>query len=303
MEPSQSLTCSAASLHAGEALFASQSQAVDWLLLEYPGAWGAKAVEESCLPEAVRRRLLAFEQAAGRPRRVQLIRRGRPLEGQPIHWFACRSSEQAPRILEGRLESYADLLSLDLEGLFAEQPPAGAQTRREALFLVCTHGRRDRCCARAGLPVYEALLETQAERVWQTSHVGGHRFAANLVCFPHGIGYGRLTPQEAQQAAAAYLEGRLVVEKLRGRACHPAPVQAAEYFLRSQRGLDSLEAARLARAENTGGGAWQVIFTLPGGGQAAVHLQAQTGALEVLTSCGDERPSLADRYRLERLDG
>ena len=51
----------------------------------------------------------------------------------------------------------------------------------EPVFLVCTHGKRNVCCARLGVPLAQALATRHPGQVWETTHVGGHRFAANLV--------------------------------------------------------------------------------------------------------------------------
>jgi hypothetical protein len=65
-------------------------------------------------------------------------------------------------------------------------------------LLVCTHGSRDVCCGRFGYPIYEELRRrytTGSEgglRVWRTSHLGGHRFAPNLMDLPEGRYWGRL---------------------------------------------------------------------------------------------------------------
>lgn len=63
--------------------------------------------------------------------------------------------------------------------------------------LVCTHGSRDRCCASLGYPVYQKLRRGSAPgtngamRVWQSSHLGGHRFAPNLLDLPEGRSWVR----------------------------------------------------------------------------------------------------------------
>ena len=74
--------------------------------------------------------------------------------------------------------------------------PGGAPTTRPT-FLVCTHGRRDACCAGRGWPVAVSLTERFPEQTWQCSHVGGDRFAGNVVILPHGLYYGRVTPENA----------------------------------------------------------------------------------------------------------
>ena len=45
------------------------------------------------------------------------------------------------------------------------------------LLLVCTHGRRDACCAQFGRPTAMALARRYGTAVWETTHVGGDRFA------------------------------------------------------------------------------------------------------------------------------
>lgn len=77
--------------------------------------------------------------------------------------------------------------------------------------------------------------------VWQTTHVGGCRFAANLICLPHGLYYGRLTPETAVAAAAAHAGGRVELDVYRGRAGAPQAVQSAKYHTRRQEGLTGID--------------------------------------------------------------
>ncbi len=62
----------------------------------------------------------------------------------------------------------------------------------DPILLVCTNGKRDACCALRGRALMTALAADHAERTWECTHLGGHRFAGNLVCLPHGIVYGRV---------------------------------------------------------------------------------------------------------------
>ena len=52
------------------------------------------------------------------------------------------------------------------------------------MWLVCTNGKRDACCARDGLPVARALAALRPDEAWECSHLGGHRFAANVALAP-----------------------------------------------------------------------------------------------------------------------
>ena len=98
------------------------------------------------------------------------------------------------------LERYDDLLELDLAS-------AGDQVEHP-LLLVCTHGKHDRCCAKFGRPLYDAVREqVDEEWVWQSTHVGGDRFAGNLVVLPDGVYYGRVEPSEAWPLLECALAG------------------------------------------------------------------------------------------------
>jgi hypothetical protein len=65
-----------------------------------------------------------------------------------------------------------------LEVLSGSDP---GEVSEEPIYLVCTHGRHDACCAVRGRPVAAALAAAYPERTWECSHIGGDRFAANVV--------------------------------------------------------------------------------------------------------------------------
>ena len=65
------------------------------------------------------------------------------------------------------------------------------------ILLVCTHGVHDTCCALRGRPVAAALAARWPGQVWECSHVGGDRFAPNVVVLPDGFYYGNLDPETA----------------------------------------------------------------------------------------------------------
>lgn len=65
-------------------------------------------------------------------------------------------------------------------------------------IFICTHGRHDKCCAKYGQKVAEVMRkhlekENLNIEVWESSHLGGHRFAPTLIDFPNGYSYGRLS--------------------------------------------------------------------------------------------------------------
>ena len=106
------------------------------------------------------------------------------------------------------------------------------------MFLVCTHGLRSTCCARFGGPLAQALAARHPGQVWESTHVGGHRFAANLVILPHGLYYGPVGLEAAAAAISAYQRGTVTPGRYRGRAGQPKPIQETEHeLLRADRAL------------------------------------------------------------------
>ena len=111
-------------------------------------------------------------------------------------------------------------------------PRAGAGRRRptpadEPVLLVCTHGRHDTCCALRGRPVAAALAQRWPDWTWECSHVGGDRFAANLVLLPDGAYYGYLDPSPRCGWSRGTWPVRVDAGYLRGLSTEPPIVQAA----------------------------------------------------------------------------
>jgi hypothetical protein len=257
----QPFFCSELSRRAGEKTFGTASTGGTWLLLEYAGAWGPKPLEQSALAPEVK----AFFQRTLEtiPRsRLLFIKRGRA-GGETFSFFVVRTRERKPFAVRYELDSYASLTGLDVARAAAGEPSGGGTLTREPIFLVCTHGRRDKCCSKFGVPVYRGLRESACEQVWQSSHVGGDRFAANLVCFPHGLFYAHMTEETGRLAAAEYAAGRLLLDKYRGRACYGHPAQAAEFFTRAETNLTGLADLRFHSSERTGEQSWRVRFHGP----------------------------------------
>jgi (2Fe-2S) ferredoxin len=139
-----------------------------------------------------------------------------------------------------------ELTRLDLDGVSRGEAPDWTPVAGP-LFGVCTHGRHDACCAERGRPVAAALSGSHPGQTWEISHMGGDRFAANMVVLPEGLYYGRMEPGTASQVASLHEEGRVDIERLRGRASQPMPVQYAEIALRRHLEEDRLDAIRLVR--------------------------------------------------------
>lgn len=117
-------------------------------------------------------------------------------------------------------------------------PPAIGEAVDGDVWLVCAHGRRDACCAAHGRPVASALAAAGHD-VWETTHTGGHRFAATAVLLPDGLALGRLDTVAPSTLARELTGGTLPASLLRGRCAVPGPVQAAEAHARATLGIDA----------------------------------------------------------------
>ena len=89
-----------------------------------------------------------------------------------------------------------ELTGIDLDAVSRGEAPDWPRVDGP-LFGVCTHGRHDACCAERGRPVAAALTASHPAETWEISHMGGDRFAANMVVLPEGLYYGRMDPGTA----------------------------------------------------------------------------------------------------------
>jgi hypothetical protein len=207
-----------------------------WLLIEHPGPWPHEPAD-AVLPGTVR---TVVSEAAGLGIRVQLIRRPGS-RGASGGVFAGWTAGSEPWLRRGDVSA---LDGLDLEGLASGRPVDFGSPVREPVFLVCAHTQRNACCARFGGPLARSLATRYPGQVFQTTHVGGHRFAANLVILPHGLYYGPVGVPEATAAIGAYERGAVTPGRYRGRAGQPRPAQEAEHEVLTRTG--SLLVAALA---------------------------------------------------------
>jgi hypothetical protein len=227
----------------GESLHATASRVDTWILIEYRGLWAHDAVDGSALSGELKAHLAAERRRLPHAR-VLFVRRTERRGSDGLAAFVARTDGGIRRL---DLERYDDLVGIDLAG-------AGAPVDHP-LFLVCTHGKHDRCCAKFGRPLYDAVREQVEDAwVWQSSHIGGDRFAGNLVVLPDGVYYGRVEPGEVWPVVAAALERRVHLPCYRGRSSLGFAAQAAELAVREHTGLLGLDEVdvRSIRPEGAG---------------------------------------------------
>lgn len=293
--------CSAVSIAHHEPLQATASIVRNWLLVEHPGAWGPDALTQSGLPAGLAAGLAERSRRHGF--RTLLLRRPeRPSDGSR-QCFVAHSGRDKRWIEEGVLANVEELLDLDF-GPLAQGDPVGLGTMRAApLYLVCTNGRHDPCCANLGRPVARALHGRADGAVWESSHYGGDRFAGNLVCLPHGMYFGRLSPTDAVRVVDAYEAGIVDLDHYRGRSGEPFAAQAAEHFLRRQEALLGVDDLVVSGYNRQAEGVVEVRFDGPGGRAYDVRVQVQPASEARLLSCGAGTEGRPPTYALVDVNG
>ena len=211
------LRCATESLARDEPQIGTASRVRRWLIVEQPGAWGRDALTESHLPPDVGKRLA--DHARSHRVRVLLARRPGDMRGDGTRRVFLAHTGAERRWME-RLDLPADeperLVDLELGPLAFPDPPGIGAPCPNGVMLVCTNGRHDPCCADKGRPVVRALAAAGVADVWESSHVGGDRFAANVVSLPDGVYYGRVEPDEAADLVATHRTGTIDLGALPG---------------------------------------------------------------------------------------
>lgn len=276
--------CSVGAVERGDPRLGTAPPQRDWLLIEHPGPWPIAAPFGAELSDDLVRRL-------GHPdRRVLLIRahgRGgsaRRLAG-PRRWFISHDGD----LRGGSWERPDDLL--------ATLAPDAGDPQAGPLLLVCTHGQHDRCCAVEGRPVAAALSARWPATTFECSHLGGDRFAPNVLLLPDRACYAGMPLDEAVPTVEAHLAGRADSTWLRGVAgLHPAEQVALGTVLtrRGPSALNDLTTSIATQDGALGAGTWTIEVTggpLPGPVRVVVASTRRTTA-ERLT-CRAQRATQA----------
>jgi hypothetical protein len=257
------------------------------LLVEQPGSWGRSGLRDSAFDRAT---AATLEARAGRVgMRVRAIRApGRSVAGSARRWAIadCRPGREA--ISWGSFERDDELLDLALDG------SAGTPSDRAA-YLVCAHSKHDICCAVRGRPVAAALHAERPGEVWECSHVGGERFAANVLVLPHGLLYGRVLAISAPEFIGAAERGEVIGALLRGRVGLPPLDQAALAFAYDHLALRHVDDLRVTRTGAVRDGIGVVELAGPHG-RLEVTVRAERVAATGLT-CGNPGPNAYLAYR------
>ena len=182
-----------------------------WLLIEHPGPWPHEPAEAVLPPPLAA--LVSAADALGV--RVQMIRRpGRGRIGPARSIYAGWTEGPQPWL---RHAEWSRGIRGQAGGRIRWTRWTWRSWRRGARRSSgrwsasrCSWSARTRSAApaaRGGAGRWPRRSARYPGQVFQTTHVGGHRFAANLVILPHGLCYGPVGLDGAVAAIGAYQRG------------------------------------------------------------------------------------------------
>ena len=220
--------CSLNSTNLQEDIFATASYFTKLLLVEYNFPWPENPLTNNHLPQEINDYLLHFKKAA-KSNRVLFVKNKQKANLQ-INIFAINNLWEQPYTNHFIFTDHKELLNFSEADLFTINPE---NKLPGLLYLVCTNGKKDKCCSKFGVPVFKQLSQLAAN-VWECTHVGGDRFAPNVLALPCCIFYGSLTIEDLHTMVKLTNKQKIFLNKYRGRSCNSLIEQAAEYYLRKQ---------------------------------------------------------------------
>ena len=214
--------------------------------------------------------------------------------GQTTIFFV--RSNASPSLQWLCIDSFDELGSVDMQPFLEGGIVPLLPIAEEPVILVCTHGRHDLCCSIKGNAVARALEDDLGESVWECSHIGGDRFAPNVVVLPQGAFFGRLRADDAGEVMQRFLAGEIDLDHYRGRSGLGFAIQAAEYFLRRELG-ETRRDALLFDGRTVEGDRHRVRWSV--GGRAHEVVVRKTKGTPRRLTCKAEHESRPTVFELE----
>ncbi|GMV42662.1 MAG: sucrase ferredoxin [Myxococcales bacterium] len=273
--------CSDVSTQSGEPLLGSATHCGELVLVSWPkGDWESDALDTPGLPHALPH-WRSERVAAGTRSVVRLVSRpGTSAEslvamGWPGGW---RAEGMRPQNLVASMEAAMEALLAGSDDVAVQRP----------VIVVCAHGNHDACCALYGTRFAQRVRKAVARLgadvdVWESTHLGGHRFSATAITLPWGHMHGRLGPDDADALVEHAVAGAPWLARFRGNVFLDEARQVAEgaaLAWAAENGLSGRAFVGPAREDDT-------VHVTVGGRQIVIRLERRE--FETLKSC-DEAP-------------
>ena len=224
--------CSKTSINNNEFIYGTASNNKYWLLVEYSSSWSDDPIKNNLLEKVLNERFLNLSIQSEKPR-ILFIKKTRKQKSISLFFIICKENDAKLKKLI--FNAYKDILKVKIEEVFLRlEKEKTFFNNQDSIYLVCTNGKRDKCCSKFGLPIFKELAKLRNQNAWQCSHVGGDRFAPNILCFPSGIYYGQVSVEKVKDIIVENENSRLFIDNLRGRCCYDRFTQVGEYFIRKK---------------------------------------------------------------------
>jgi hypothetical protein len=309
----QTVFCAQESRESLEDPIGSAGHTASYVLVEFLPPWHRHALDTPGIPPSLRE-LEAEMEESDPPGSVILIYSDRLPQ---IDKVRCLIFQQKPGL--SNEYSCVELQVSDLDSVaptvkkhLAVPIPANENPTRD--ILVCTHGSKDRCCAKYGNVFYRQALATAAKlsldrvRIWQVSHFGGHRFAPTAIDLPQGRYYGRLDSPSFESILTQTGDLENLKQVYRGWGMLPWAVQFLERELMSRYGWEwfsyRVGGEVLECDEEETFNRVQLTLQKPNGAIAVYRadvVEDRTKAVYLLGSCQYDEQSLIPQYKLTNI--
>jgi len=209
------------------------------------------------------------------------------------------------------IEAVASLVRHVVMGEQETMHPSAVTSRD---ILICTHGSRDRCCSRFGAPIFHHArkrvdeLKLENTRIWQASHIGGHRMAPTAIDFPSARYYGYLDKESIEAVLTQSGDIQCMKTIYRGWGLLPWAAQVLEQHLLLSHGWDWLSygvtAEVLEHDEEELYNRVALTYQPPGGEAQRVEADvvADEGkAVKARSSCASDKASWVIPYKVSKL--
>ncbi len=258
-----------------------------WLLLEYNASWAGQANVANTLDRDFLEwwlRVPALFEQMGLRARQQFIRQP-DISFQGIRFIISMVAPYGNETFQFQFADYNDFTRIDWTTILDEPEAFGDARLTEPNYFVCTNGKRDVCCARLGLKTYLQLRKMVSKRVWQITHLGGHRFAPNVLVLPDPLMYGRVFADDVAKFVMQVESGKVDTDRARGRSLYEPAAQAAEIFLLKE-GYAGGELVGLRQGQDDKADMFECLF-LEEEDTISVKLRKSASSLEIIASCGE----------------
>ncbi|MEH2215459.1 sucrase ferredoxin [Nostoc sp.] len=228
--------CALESLDVGEDPIANAYNFDFFVMIECPTPWTNEAFNSKLVPENLRNIVKEFAESEITVEFLLISNKElkQPDATRVLIYQKPTGLAQGYSKYELLLSDIAEVAPIIKKCLFEKNLDNYISEPHTRDIFICTHGSRDKCCAKFGNPFYRQAknivkgLGMNNVRIWQSSHFGGHRFAPTAIDFPEARYYARLDSESFSSILTRTGNLEFIKHIYRGWAILPEAAQVLE---------------------------------------------------------------------------